>query len=225
MFRYTFASLPSKAKSNLAVPFQQLSVLYNRLSLSSIGKSDDVDATEPPKSQQSETSAIPQRGGKVNPTLGGIELNNSGSVVVRNDKKLLTVLFPGGRDGLAFTLKPTSFGSGFGSDLFGLPTLIPRILDLLHYHRLTHRSTFIQQERQLKSRKKDNFSLTHRGTDYSPPSSFLRPLHPPSTPHLQSSPHSVDSVCYSLIIHYRVLEIGLCQQAGFSFRTRLSLHA
>ncbi|KAI3766002.1 hypothetical protein L2E82_16050 [Cichorium intybus] len=50
-------------------------------------------------------SAIPQRGGKVNLTLGGIDLNNSGSVVVREDKKLLTVLFPGGRDGLAFTRK------------------------------------------------------------------------------------------------------------------------
>ncbi|KAI3689106.1 hypothetical protein L2E82_47055 [Cichorium intybus] len=49
-------------------------------------------------------SAIPQRGGKVNLTLGGVHLNNSGSVVVREDKKLLTVLFPGGRDGLAFTL-------------------------------------------------------------------------------------------------------------------------
>ncbi|KAI3502056.1 hypothetical protein L1887_30087 [Cichorium endivia] len=49
--------------------------------------------------------AIPQRGGKVNPTLGGIDLNNSGSVVVREDRHLLIVLFPVGRDGLAFTLK------------------------------------------------------------------------------------------------------------------------
>ncbi|KAF7120392.1 hypothetical protein RHSIM_Rhsim13G0209000 [Rhododendron simsii] len=50
-------------------------------------------------------SALPQRGGEVNITLGGIDLNNSGSVVVREDKKLLTVLFPDGRDGRAFTLK------------------------------------------------------------------------------------------------------------------------
>ncbi|KAH9790226.1 Rho GTPase-activating protein 7 [Citrus sinensis] len=50
-------------------------------------------------------SALPQRGGEVNLTLGGIDLNNSGSVVVREDKKLLTVLFPDGRDGRAFTLK------------------------------------------------------------------------------------------------------------------------
>ncbi|TQE06238.1 hypothetical protein C1H46_008178 [Malus baccata] len=53
----------------------------------------------------SNTSALPQRGGEVNLTLGGIDLNNSGSVVVREDKKLLTVLFPDGRDGRAFTLK------------------------------------------------------------------------------------------------------------------------
>ena len=31
------------------------------------------------------------------------------SVVVREDKKLLTVLFPDGRDGRAFTLKVTFF--------------------------------------------------------------------------------------------------------------------
>ncbi|KAL8099655.1 hypothetical protein AgCh_032060 [Apium graveolens] len=48
------------------------------------------------------------RGGEVNMTLGGIDLNNSGSVVVREDKKLLTVLFPDGRDGRAFTLKAES---------------------------------------------------------------------------------------------------------------------
>lgn len=66
-------------------------------------------------------------------TLGGIDLNSSGrykfpvivvyksisnfiacvnilvcSVVVREDKKLLTVLFPDGRDGRAFTLKVIS---------------------------------------------------------------------------------------------------------------------
>ncbi|KAL6966635.1 Rho GTPase-activating protein 6, partial [Sarracenia purpurea var. burkii] len=50
-------------------------------------------------------SSLPQRAGEVNITLGGIDLNNSGSVVVREDKKLLTVLFPDGRDGRAFTLK------------------------------------------------------------------------------------------------------------------------
>ncbi|KAL0727105.1 hypothetical protein Bca4012_023198 [Brassica carinata] len=51
------------------------------------------------------SSAVQQRGSEVNLTLGGIDLNNSGSVVVKADKKLLTVLFPDGRDGRAFTLK------------------------------------------------------------------------------------------------------------------------
>ncbi|XP_070018475.1 rho GTPase-activating protein 7-like isoform X2 [Nicotiana sylvestris] len=54
---------------------------------------------------KNDPSTLPQRGGEVNLTLGGIDLNNSGSVVVREDKKLLTVLFPDGRDGRAFTLK------------------------------------------------------------------------------------------------------------------------
>ncbi|GKV33594.1 hypothetical protein SLEP1_g42080 [Rubroshorea leprosula] len=50
-------------------------------------------------------SAAPQKAGEVNLTLGGIDLNNSGSVVVKADKKLLTVLLGEGRDGRAFTLK------------------------------------------------------------------------------------------------------------------------
>uniref|UniRef100_F6GZ54 Rho GTPase-activating protein REN1 n=1 Tax=Vitis vinifera TaxID=29760 RepID=F6GZ54_VITVI len=50
-------------------------------------------------------SIVPQKGGEVNLTLGGIDLNNSGSVVMKADKKLLTVLFPDGGDGRAFTLK------------------------------------------------------------------------------------------------------------------------
>ncbi|PON63462.1 Rho GTPase activating protein [Parasponia andersonii] len=54
---------------------------------------------------RSDPSAVPQKGSEVNLTLGGIDLNNSGSVVVKTDKKLLTVLFSDGRDGRAFTLK------------------------------------------------------------------------------------------------------------------------
>ncbi|KAI3797851.1 hypothetical protein L1987_33115 [Smallanthus sonchifolius] len=54
---------------------------------------------------KNDPSAFPQRESEVNLTLGGIDLNSSGSVVVREDKRLLTVLFPDGRDGRAFTLK------------------------------------------------------------------------------------------------------------------------
>ncbi|KAK4745663.1 hypothetical protein SAY87_011975 [Trapa incisa] len=54
---------------------------------------------------RSDPSVAPQKGGEVNLTLGGIDLNNSGSVVVKTDKKLLTVAFADGRDGRAFTLK------------------------------------------------------------------------------------------------------------------------
>ncbi|KAJ7958935.1 Rho GTPase activating protein [Quillaja saponaria] len=54
---------------------------------------------------RSDPSAVPQKGNEVNLTLGGIDLNNSGSVVVKADKKLLTVVFPDGRDGRTFTLK------------------------------------------------------------------------------------------------------------------------
>ncbi|XP_022733007.1 rho GTPase-activating protein REN1-like isoform X2 [Durio zibethinus] len=54
---------------------------------------------------RSDPNAISQKGNEVNLTLGGIDLNNSGSVVVKADKKLITVLFHDGRDGRTFTLK------------------------------------------------------------------------------------------------------------------------
>ncbi|XP_042457273.1 rho GTPase-activating protein 7-like isoform X1 [Zingiber officinale] len=72
---------------------------------------------------KNDPSALPQRGGEVNLTLGGIDLNNSGSVVVREDKKLLTVLFPDGRDGRAFTLKAESV-----DDLFEWKTALEHAL-------------------------------------------------------------------------------------------------
>ncbi|KAI3672565.1 hypothetical protein L6452_38656 [Arctium lappa] len=54
---------------------------------------------------RSDPNASSEKGGEANLTLGGIDLNSSGSVVVKADKKLLTVLFPDGRDGRSFTLK------------------------------------------------------------------------------------------------------------------------
>ncbi|KAK7275832.1 hypothetical protein RIF29_16957 [Crotalaria pallida] len=54
---------------------------------------------------RSDPNVVSQKGSEVNLTLGGIDLNNSGSVVVKADKKLLTVQFPDIRDGRAFTLK------------------------------------------------------------------------------------------------------------------------
>ncbi|KAA3466661.1 rho GTPase-activating protein REN1-like isoform X3 [Gossypium australe] len=50
-------------------------------------------------------NAVSQKGNEVNLTLGGIDLNNSGSVIVKADKKLITVQFQDGRDGRTFTLK------------------------------------------------------------------------------------------------------------------------
>ncbi|GJX94869.1 putative Rho GTPase activation protein [Tanacetum coccineum] len=54
---------------------------------------------------RSDPNASTEKGGEANLTLGGIDLNSSGSVVVKADEKLLTVLFPDGRDGRSFTLK------------------------------------------------------------------------------------------------------------------------
>ncbi|GJN01173.1 hypothetical protein PR202_ga18418 [Eleusine coracana subsp. coracana] len=54
---------------------------------------------------RSDPNVPPPRGAEPIVTLGGIDLNNSGSVVVKEERKLLTVLFPDGRDGRIFTLK------------------------------------------------------------------------------------------------------------------------
>ncbi|XP_019156650.1 PREDICTED: rho GTPase-activating protein REN1-like isoform X1 [Ipomoea nil] len=51
---------------------------------------------------RSDPTISPQKPGEVNLILGAIDLNSSGSVVVKEDKKLLTVLFPDGRDGRTF---------------------------------------------------------------------------------------------------------------------------
>ncbi|ESQ41948.1 hypothetical protein EUTSA_v10012649mg [Eutrema salsugineum] len=72
---------------------------------------------------KNDPGTLPQKGGEVNLTLGGIDLNNSGSVVVREDKKLLTVLFPDGRDGRAFTLKAETF-----EDLYEWKTALEQAL-------------------------------------------------------------------------------------------------
>ncbi|XP_076890317.1 rho GTPase-activating protein REN1-like [Bidens hawaiensis] len=47
----------------------------------------------------------PNASSEANLTIGGIDLNSSGSVVAKADKKLITVSFPDGRDGRSFTLK------------------------------------------------------------------------------------------------------------------------
>ncbi|XP_076940498.1 rho GTPase-activating protein REN1-like [Bidens hawaiensis] len=47
----------------------------------------------------------PNASSETNLTLGGIDLNSSGSVVAKADKKLITVSFPDGHDGRSFTLK------------------------------------------------------------------------------------------------------------------------
>ncbi|CAN6192183.1 unnamed protein product [Urochloa humidicola] len=54
---------------------------------------------------RSDPNVPPPRGVEPIVTLGGIDLNSSGSVVVKEERKLLTVLFPDGRDGRTFTLK------------------------------------------------------------------------------------------------------------------------
>ncbi|KAL2608815.1 hypothetical protein R1flu_027388 [Riccia fluitans] len=57
---------------------------------------------------KNDPNLLPTKGGDGNLTLGGIDLNNSGSVSLRAEKKLLTVLFPpdsSSPEGRTFTLK------------------------------------------------------------------------------------------------------------------------
>ncbi|KAL9250033.1 Rho GTPase-activating protein 7-like protein [Drosera capensis] len=77
---------------------------------------------------KNDPSSLSQRGGEVNITLGGIDLNNSGSVVIREDKKLLTVLFPDGRAGRAFTLKVLLCQAETAEDLYEWKTALEQAL-------------------------------------------------------------------------------------------------
>ncbi|CAL5085206.1 unnamed protein product [Urochloa decumbens] len=97
---------------------------------------------------KSDPSTLPQRSGEVNLTLGGIDLNNSGSVVVREDKKLLTVLFPDGRDGRAFTLKAET-----SEDLFEWKTALEEALAQAPNAALVmgHNGIFRREKRPIKS--------------------------------------------------------------------------
>ncbi|KAK9023471.1 hypothetical protein V6N11_003690 [Hibiscus sabdariffa] len=72
---------------------------------------------------RSDPNASSQKGNEVNLTLGGIDLNNSGSVVVKADKKLITVLFQDGRDGRTFTLKAET-----SEDLYEWKTALEKAL-------------------------------------------------------------------------------------------------
>ncbi|XP_058759705.1 rho GTPase-activating protein REN1-like isoform X2 [Vicia villosa] len=72
---------------------------------------------------RSDPNVVSQKGNEVNLTLGGIDLNNSGSVSIKEDKKLLTVQFPDARDGRVFTLKAETT-----EDLYEWKTALENVL-------------------------------------------------------------------------------------------------
>ncbi|KAK2376130.1 rho GTPase-activating protein REN1 [Trifolium repens] len=72
---------------------------------------------------RSDPNVVSQKGNDVNLTLGGIDLNNSGSVSVKADKKLLTVQFPDVPDGRVFTLKAETT-----EDLYEWKTALENVL-------------------------------------------------------------------------------------------------
>ncbi|OQU92891.1 rho GTPase-activating protein REN1 isoform X2 [Sorghum bicolor] len=54
---------------------------------------------------RSDPSVPPPKGSEPIVTLGGIDLNNTASMIVKEERKVITVVFPDGRDGRTFTLK------------------------------------------------------------------------------------------------------------------------
>ncbi|PWZ16996.1 Rho GTPase-activating protein REN1 [Zea mays] len=59
---------------------------------------------------RSDPNVPPPRGAEPIVTLGGIDLNSSGSVVIKEERKLLTVFFPDGHGERTFTLKAETTG-------------------------------------------------------------------------------------------------------------------
>ncbi|KAE8659246.1 Rho GTPase-activating protein REN1 [Hibiscus syriacus] len=76
---------------------------------SATGPSENLNSSGGNSTSSPPVNASSQKGNEVNLTLGGIDLNNSGSVVLKADKKLITVLFQDGCDGRTFTLKIAFF--------------------------------------------------------------------------------------------------------------------
>ncbi|XP_039689593.1 rho GTPase-activating protein REN1 isoform X8 [Medicago truncatula] len=74
-------------------------------------------------SRNGNKNGVPQKGNEANLTLGGIDLNNSGSVSIKADKKLLTVQFPNVRDGRVLTLKAETT-----EDLYEWKTALENVL-------------------------------------------------------------------------------------------------
>ncbi|CAK8537625.1 unnamed protein product [Lathyrus sativus] len=72
---------------------------------------------------RSDPNVVSQKANEVNLTLGGIDLNNSGSVSIKEDKKLLTVQFPDVHDGRVFTLKAETT-----EDLYEWKTALENVL-------------------------------------------------------------------------------------------------
>ncbi|KAL4566086.1 hypothetical protein LXL04_030196 [Taraxacum kok-saghyz] len=113
---------------------------------------------------RSDPNASSEKGGESNLTLGGIDLNSSGSVVVKADKKLLTVLFPDGRDGRSFTLKAETL-----EDLHEWKTALEEALA-----NAPTAGTAIGQNGIPKNEKGENTDGGHEQTkDRSPPKSVV----------------------------------------------------
>ncbi|KAE8658668.1 Rho GTPase-activating protein REN1 [Hibiscus syriacus] len=90
---------------------------------SATGPSENLNSRGGNSVSSPPVNASSQKGNEVNLTLGGIDLNNSGSVVVKADKKLITVLFQDGRDGRTFTLKAET-----SEDLYEWKTALEKAL-------------------------------------------------------------------------------------------------
>ncbi|GJN29953.1 hypothetical protein PR202_gb18221 [Eleusine coracana subsp. coracana] len=97
--------------SEFRIPYQQVSSSQpsenaGQFKICRCGEGDPNETADgTPTSCPNCQNVPPPRGAEPIVTLGGIDLNNSGSVVVKEERKLLTVLFPDGRDGRIFTLK------------------------------------------------------------------------------------------------------------------------
>ncbi|PAN50548.1 hypothetical protein PAHAL_9G526800 [Panicum hallii] len=115
---------------------------------------------------RSDPNAPPPRGSEPIVTLGGIDLNNTASMIVKEERKTITVVFPDGRDGRTFTLKAetTEDLNEWRSALESALAQAPSVVNTAGQHPIV--STDITEPAETAAEQSDGTSVIGRPAEF-----------------------------------------------------------
>ncbi|RLN39299.1 rho GTPase-activating protein REN1-like [Panicum miliaceum] len=115
---------------------------------------------------RSDPNAPPPRGSEPIVTLGGIDLNNTASMIVKEERKTITVVFPDGRDGRTFTLKAetTEDLNEWRSALESALAQAPSVVNTAGQHPIV--STDIAEPAETAAEQSDGTSVIGRSAEF-----------------------------------------------------------